>query len=107
MTIITEDFQTEHQRLKRHDAIMTERVIDLERQIDDLKRRAALPAPAQFQWVAIADRLPDADLSVMLALDDGEVWPGYLDGDTWRYVTADPIGARVTHWMDFPEPPTT
>jgi hypothetical protein len=105
MTTTEIDIPADYQRLRRHDAIMTERVLDLERQIDDLKRRASPPLPAQCQWVAIADRLPDADLSVMLALDDGEVWPGYLDGDTWRYVTSDPIGARVMYWMDFPEPP--
>lgn len=56
-------------------------------------------------WTAVAEKLPDADITVLLALDDGEVWPGYLDGNTWRYVTADPLGSRVTHWMDFPEPP--
>ncbi len=91
----------EYQRLRQHDSIMTERVLDLERQIDDLRRQLPVADP----WTAVAARLPDADLTVLLALDDGEVWPGYLDGDTWRYVTADPLGSRVTHWMDFPEPP--
>ncbi len=99
MNAITEDFQVEYDRLKRHDNIMTERVLDLERQIDTLRR--APPSP----WTPVAKSLPDADIVVLLALDDGEVWPGYLDGDGWCYVTADPIGARVTHWMDMPEAP--
>jgi hypothetical protein len=101
MNAITENLQTEYQRLQRHDAIMTERVLDLERQIDDLRRNSPKPT----QWTPIAKGLPDADITVLMALDDGEVWPGYLDGDVWRYVTSDPIGARVTHWVDLPEAP--
>lgn len=56
-------------------------------------------------WIPAADRLPDADSCVLIALDDGEVWTGFYDEDTWRYVSADPVSARVTHWADFPAPP--
>lgn len=95
------EMNPDYQKLRQHDSIMTERVLDLERQIDALRRKQ----PVAAAWTAITNKLPDADMTVLLALDDGEVWPGYLDGDTWRYVTADPLGSRVTHWMDFPEPP--
>jgi hypothetical protein len=62
-------------------------------------------APA---WTDIAAALPDADTLVLLALNDDDVWPGYLDGDTWRYVDAMPITReRVTHWMHMPAPPAS
>jgi len=57
-------------------------------------------------WTDTAAALPDADTLVLLALNDDDVWPGYLDGDTWRYVDAMPITSeRVTHWMPLPVPP--
>lgn len=57
------------------------------------------------QWISVADRLPDDDLTVLIALADGEVWTGFMDAGDWRYVSADLVGIEVTHWMDFPEPP--
>jgi hypothetical protein len=57
-------------------------------------------------WIAVEDQLPDDELTVLIALSDGEVWTGYHDDDQWRYVSADLVEAgKVTHWMDFPEPP--
>jgi len=50
--------------------------------------------------------LPDEDITVLVALADGEVWTGFRDAGEWRYVSADLIEARVTHWAEFPEPPT-
>jgi hypothetical protein len=56
-------------------------------------------------WTPAAS-LPDADTTVLLALSDGEVWQGYLDGETWRDTSAMPIAsARVTHWMHTPAHP--
>ncbi len=57
-------------------------------------------------WADVATALPDADTLVLLSLNDDDVWPGFLDGDTWRYPDAMPItGERVTHWMSMPAPP--
>lgn len=57
-------------------------------------------------WTPAAAALPDDDTLVLLALNDDDVWPGYRDGDTWRYVDAMPItGERVTHWMHLPPAP--
>ncbi len=57
-------------------------------------------------WTSTADQLPDDDTMVLIALTDGEVWPGYLDGTTWRDTNAYPIeAARVGHWMHMPAPP--
>jgi hypothetical protein len=58
------------------------------------------------EWVATASALPDDEQTVLIALSDDEVWTGFHDGDDgWRYVSADPVGVAVTHWMPFPEPP--
>lgn len=61
---------------------------------------------SSIQWHP-ATTPPDAEQTVLVHLADGEVWTGYLDGDTWRYVSADRIEAEVLHWADFPNPPTT
>ena len=60
---------------------------------------------ASIQWVPAADVVPDDETTVLIALDDGEVWTGFKDGDDWRYVSADKVEATVTHWAHFPEPP--
>ena len=50
--------------------------------------------------------LPDDDITVLVALDDGEVWPAYRDGEQWLYVTGDAIeSARVLYWMPMPPHP--
>lgn len=57
-------------------------------------------------WTSVTDRLPDDEILVLLALSDEEVWPGFRDGDVWRYVDATPIeSAMVTDWMDLPPAP--
>jgi len=63
--------------------------------------RAGQPA-----WTRCEDGLPDDDSTVLIAFDDGEVWTGYIVAGRWRYVSGELItAARVTHWMDLPEPP--
>jgi len=62
------------------------------------------------QWISVADELPDAEQTVMIArLDwDGDpVGMGWLDGDTWRDIAATPLPGKLapTHWMPLPEPP--
>ena len=59
------------------------------------------------EWIAIADRLPDDDTSVMLAFADGEVGFGFLDGDQWRDFDAMPLDQAPTHWADLPAHPVT
>ena len=56
-------------------------------------------------WVDAQDKLPDDDMTVLVAIDDGEVWTGFMDGGFWRYVSADVIEGTVKHWAEFPEPP--
>lgn len=56
-------------------------------------------------WTAVKDHLPDDEMTVLLALADGEVWPGFHEGTQWFYVSADPVGVEVLHWAEFPAPP--
>jgi hypothetical protein len=57
-------------------------------------------------WIAVADRLPDAEGVVLGALvDDNEpVWLVYHDGAGWVSAEGSPV--NVSHWMDLPAPPT-
>lgn len=57
-------------------------------------------------WINVGAALPDDSTLVLLALNDDDVWPGYRDGDTWRYVDAMAITVeRVTHWTHLPAAP--
>lgn len=57
-------------------------------------------------WVDPAEDLPDDDITVLLALADGEVWTGYLDAGAWRFVSGDPVEVHVSWWASFPDPPS-
>lgn len=54
-------------------------------------------------WHTPAERLPDADLTVIVRTVDCEepVWLGALDGDQWRDVDGMPI--TVVRWADLPK----
>src|SRR5690348_10222099 len=45
------------------------------------------PCSVQAAWIAVEDSLPDDEMTVLIALEDGEVWTGFLDGGEWRYVS--------------------
>lgn len=69
------------------------------------RMRAVRDTLAGLRWIPVAERLPDADTTVMLQMEDGEVWTGwYDDGEeppTWRYVSADPANG-VKAWRAMP-----
>ncbi len=50
----------------------------------------------RIQWVPASELKPDSNITVLLfdAAASEPVWPGYLDGDTWRY--ADGMPANPT-----------
>jgi hypothetical protein len=52
-------------------------------------------------WTKCSDAMPDDEITVLLALADGEVWTGYSDGERWRYESGVTIELPVTHWMGF------
>lgn len=56
-------------------------------------------------WIGVEEDRPDDDITVLIALSDGEVWTGFLDAGQWRFESADPVETPVTHWMHFPPPP--
>lgn len=60
-------------------------------------------------WTPVAERLPDDDITVLIAVKDSDepVWVGYHDGeDGWCSASdAIPIDGMVTHWMPLPEAP--
>lgn len=62
---------------------------------------------ATVEWISTSDELPDADETVILALEDGEVTTGFLDGETWRDFSAERLPAAPVFWARFPEPPQT
>lgn len=57
-------------------------------------------------WIPVTERLPDDDITVIVALgcSDEPVWLGYHDADGWSTVDAVPH-FDVTHWMPMPEGP--
>lgn len=58
-----------------------------------------------MSWIAVKDKLPDDELTVMIATKDSDepVWLGWHDESGWYTVEAMPI--KVTHWMPIPEAP--
>jgi hypothetical protein len=56
-------------------------------------------------WTDAATALPDDDILVLIALDDGEVWPAVHDYGRWIYVSGAEVRQNVTHWMHLPAAP--
>lgn len=57
-------------------------------------------------WIPVERSMPDDDETVPLYAPTASepVWPGYRDGDVWRW--ADTFEAHgVTHWTAMPEGP--
>ncbi|WP_194720784.1 DUF551 domain-containing protein [Noviherbaspirillum malthae] len=56
-------------------------------------------------WTMVSERMPDSDMTVMLfdPTSDEPVWPGYHDGEAWKF--ADGMPANPTHWAEMPEGP--
>lgn len=69
--------------------------------------------PAEtITWHPVGEKLPDADLTVLIALNGEETVAGFLDGEypggrpLWRDTTAIELhGHDVTHWADMPRGP--
>ena len=60
---------------------------------------------ASVNWRSVDEDLPDDDATVLIHLQCGEIWTGFLDAGQWRYVSADAIDEPVLHWAPFPNPP--
>ena len=82
--------------IRSHKMMMNSQRLEIER--DQM-------AKSSVEWVDATKQLPDDDMTVLIALEDGEVWTGFMDSGVWRYVSADAIEGTVTHWAEFPAPP--
>jgi hypothetical protein len=56
-------------------------------------------------WTLVDKAMPDMDVNVILATEDGQVDAGYDDGQDWRWLSGGKVEGPVTHWMPFPNPP--
>jgi hypothetical protein len=67
----------------------------------------AIFTAAVSTWTPVAERLPDDETLVLIALnDDADVWTGFRDAGIWRYPDGMPIAEeRVTHWSPMPVGP--
>lgn len=66
------------------------------------RMRAVLATLQSLRWIPVAERMPDDEETVLMSLEDGEVWTGFHDGDDgWRYVPADPASG-VRAWRAMP-----
>lgn len=67
----------------------------------------------QIEWIAVADRLPDCDTTVLVHApgSDEPIWLGFYDGVYWfsvdgpTYGDEDEIAAEVTAWAVMPMGP--
>lgn len=62
-------------------------------------------AALTLEWKDAAAALPDDDTLVLIALDNGEVWPAERDCGRWIYISGCEIHEQVTHWMHLPPAP--
>lgn len=63
------------------------------------------PVSAQIQWKPCDRELPDDDLTVLMALDSGEVLPGFRDAGAWRHIDAELCHDLVLWWAEYPTHP--
>ena len=63
-----------------------------------------------FSWNEVSKGLPDDEMSVLMALSNGEVEPGFHEEGVWFYLCAATVeggadGTEVTHWAEYPAAP--
>jgi len=69
-------------------------------------RPANEPITRSVTWQRVDAALPDSDIEVMVALDDGDVRPAFHDGEQWRDLTAWPLpDGAVLMWCQYPDHP--
>jgi uncharacterized protein DUF551 len=93
-------YQRNRERLlaKAKDRHLKDRGASLERMREYHWRKKA--------WIPVADRLPQKDAVVLMAVEveEGEnVWAGWHDDEGW--FTMDGTEVDVTHWMPLPKAP--
>lgn len=59
-----------------------------------------------LQWLPVAHRLPDDDITVLAYFSNGDVEAVFRDGEAWRLCySGDAAGDAPTHWAEWPAGP--
>lgn len=90
--------------------IEPERYLPMNREelIAECERLRALEV---IDWIAVTEKLPDADTTVLVSAPgaDEPVWLGYYDGEDWyadtgaEYGNDEEIAQPVTAWAQMPK----
>ena len=59
------------------------------------------PPSCSVRWVDAHKELPDDEMTVLVALADGEVWTGFHEDNQWRFVSADMMKPRSCTGLSF------
>lgn len=61
----------------------------------------------QIEWVPVAERLPDDEITVLLytPVQRGDVWPGWREDGVWRWAGGEPVACEISHWSPMPKGP--
>lgn len=60
----------------------------------------------EIKWVPVGEKLPDDELNVLVAQEDGAVDCGYIENGQWFFVNGMTNKEKVTHWAELPPHPT-
>jgi hypothetical protein len=65
-------------------------------------------SPTTITWIPTEEEMPDADLEVIISLDNEETTAGFYNGESWHYLDAGKIECHeVLYWAEFPESPNS
>lgn len=60
---------------------------------------------SKVEWFSPDEQMPDADLSVLVAVGGGLVEQGFWDGECWRWAYDQPVEGRIVAWAQLPQGP--
>lgn len=63
------------------------------------------PQPRELFWIDVRDHLPDDQITVLVALQFGEMELAWHEEGHWWLCASGGMEDRISHWMDLPEPP--
>lgn len=56
-------------------------------------------------WIPTGEGLLDDDITVLMALSNNEVWPGFRTDGQWFYVSGEPCCETPSHYSEMPRHP--
>ena len=63
---------------------------------------------SEIKWTSVEADLPDDEISVLIATNDGDVWIGYKLGDVWFWSEGLLVeSGTVQFWADIPPHPNS